>query len=510
MSRPIRKVGILLVILTCIILYFRADIPTASDEGLTRFRSSSSSRDEAEPVRSDDRDGDESDVQEQHPLVYDPLKMSVEAEDTAPDSAYYNYEGTYTELRSISTKDGKYFKVDFSGSGANNPSLIPHPVLNGTYIVVAEGTDHRTDEQEDLLYEYACNAAYTEDGILHCTQPAILPVAQPKSSRTCPSGSEKITITGPRFPRIFYGPNAPYFTYEVHGLSECPGGNGSTPYSSLYIQDLRTQVHTGVKPKASDVFAASTEIVAPSSLRSSSSSDAFLFWDMSNKTHAQFSLQPERIIAEVNSDGTPAKDVSLPASEQQCLSKLLPKLTTPKEVLSPATNTLRLTACGRSDATCKPTAENTYILQIIQHQREYSHPHQSVVEPFVHIYHAAPPFKTVGVSQKSLWILGRGGKHDNEPPGTHGYDGDGITEQGELMRRKDRTELFDVVGMSWVDESATYGGFIDDAVVLGFGMQGRMTGGIDVNVLDLLNGMATCDGEKAFWEAYLPEKTEAV
>lgn len=78
------------------------------------------------------------------------------------------------------------------------------------------------------------------------------------------------------------------------------------------------------------------------------------------------------------------------------------------------------------------------------------------------------------------------------------------------MRRKDRTELFDVVGMSWVDESATYGGFIDDAVVLGFGMQGRMTGGIDVNVLDLLNGMATCDGEKAFWEAYLPEKTEAV
>jgi hypothetical protein len=64
-------------------------------------------------------------------------------------------EGAYNELSSVSTRDKKYFTIDFGAWEAINPNVIPHPSLADTWIIVAQ--KQRSDLKNSVFFsELVC------------------------------------------------------------------------------------------------------------------------------------------------------------------------------------------------------------------------------------------------------------------------------------------------------------------------------------------------------------------
>ncbi|KAK3495280.1 uncharacterized protein B0T23DRAFT_404030 [Neurospora hispaniola] len=199
------------------------------------------------------------------------------------------------------------------------------------------------------------------------------------------------------------------------------------------------------------------------------------------QTYIHYDFYPHRSFALLHDDGSataiPSSFMSA-HSDEKCLSHFLPPLPSAEPVsIHQSTNSLRLTLCNRSEPTCVVTEENTYILTMIQYKTFY-HFH-SEYEPYVVLFsQKAPGFEVFGVSRKPLWIEGR------------------KREKGE--EGQERTDMFYVTSVNWRDyhgddeQGAGYHGYLDDVLIIGFGIEDKESGGIDVLAGELVKGIGIC------------------
>jgi hypothetical protein len=403
------------------------------------------------------------------PQQTEPPKPEIQIVHTPP---HFDDEYNHTEVYSVSSKDGKYLKIDFSGNGASEPSLIPHPILESTWVVVAQGLDKKEGEEEGS-YEYICNAMFNDQGVLHCTMPAVLPLGSPLRPGVCPSDAGHFKISGARNSRIFYGPKTPYFTYEIHAEFICPGQN-TTKYERQYVQDLRTLLYLGTKPSASDAFAQSTQLGIPAAAENMAVQNWFLFWDADNQTYVHYDIAPTRVYGKIDPLSSIVEDMStqLPASDAQCMLEYIPS-TGRGDSVSQATNSLSITTCKRFDDDCILEDSNTFIMEIFQ--RRSQHREIKTSEPFVILFDRNAPFATHGISTQPLWFAGQKGKAEDKEGKTSSH-----------------VEMLNIMGISWKDKTQTYHGFVDDIIHVAFGIEGKMTGVVDVVAGDLLEDLGLC------------------
>lgn len=97
-----------------------------------------------------------------------------------------NVQKGHREVFSVSTAGKKYFMIDFDGQEAINPNIIPHPLWNDTWIIVAQRG--RSPINNSVWFtELVCNAVF-KNGALRCiSPPVILPIAATPVSIFSPS-----------------------------------------------------------------------------------------------------------------------------------------------------------------------------------------------------------------------------------------------------------------------------------------------------------------------------------
>src|ERR1700722_6158991 len=89
---------------------------------------------------------------------------------------YSNVEGVHREVFSVSTTDKKYFLIEFGGQEAMNPNIIPHPVLDDTWIIVAQ--QQKSSVKTSVWFaELVCNAVFKNGRLGGVNPPMILPIA---------------------------------------------------------------------------------------------------------------------------------------------------------------------------------------------------------------------------------------------------------------------------------------------------------------------------------------------
>jgi hypothetical protein len=373
---------------------------------------------------------------------------------------------THNELFSASTPDRKYFPLVFGEHEALNPNIIPYPTANDTWLMVAQKRRHEEGFSARHI-ELVCDAQFQADGSLACVQePGALPIAATTNGAVECQGKWDLLKynNGPHDGRVFYGPDAPYTVYGSNSQYTCFG---------QWMQDMRLLVDWPVDDEeVTFERPAALEIHRPEPF-GHIEKNWFVFWDADNATYVHYDISPLRSFAKMEADGTVGSDLAIFAdrSDSKCLAKYLPTLADPeKESIHQATNSLSLTLCKRAER-CEPTAYNTFIVAIVQHKTFYNY--HAVYEPYVLLFKNKPPFEIHAVSQKPLWIAGRG---------RAGF--------GKLTH--DQSEMLFMTSMSWKNHGQRYHGFLDDELFLAFGLEDSRTGAIDVVAEDLLRGMGLC------------------
>ncbi|KAK3334679.1 hypothetical protein B0H65DRAFT_566166 [Neurospora tetraspora] len=214
------------------------------------------------------------------------------------------------------------------------------------------------------------------------------------------------------------------------------------------------------------------------------------------QTYIHYDFFPHRSFALLHDDGSATAIASSSisaAADEKCLSHFLPPLPPDEPVsIHQSTNSLRLTLCNRSDPLCVVTEENTFTLTIIQYKRFY-HFH-SEYEPYVVLFsQKAPGFEVFGISRKPLWIEGRKRWAAGQWKGEEGTRGEGQEGQDG----QERTEMFYVTSVNWRDyhrdeDGAGYHGYLDDVLIIEFGVEDKESGGIDVLAGELAKGIGLC------------------
>lgn len=105
-------------------------------------------------------------------------------------------------------------------------------------------------------------------------------------------------------------------------------------------------------------------------------------------------------------------------------------------------------------------------MTIVHHKTYYDY--HGEYEPYVVLFRQRNPFELYGISKKPLWIRGR-----------------------ERQSAK-RSDMFYVTSVSWREKGLGYHGFLDDVVFLGFGIEDRGSGGMDLTMGSLLEGVGLC------------------
>ncbi|AEO69074.1 1ba31e93-e3dd-45ea-895f-bbe0d8cf3f1e [Thermothielavioides terrestris] len=366
---------------------------------------------------------------------------------------------THYEIYSASTADGKYFDIRF-GVDAYNPNIIPHQTFNNTWHVVAQlWNDPHSNGFAQEFHEVGCLAQFVNDAMM------CIGFVQNVSIEPTPGGKCEGDITyfslnvGPHDARVFYGPDYPLTIY---------GSNSGFTCFGMWIQDFRHLVEGEYKPTSNGDFAAGTEIHRPGTIRPVEK-NYFLFWDKENVMHVHYDIYPKRGFAKLEPDGSTGPELATASAEQdeKCLNRYLPKMPPELESIHQATNSLKITLCNRGEKDCEPNDSNTFILTIIQHKTFYDF--HGEYEPYVVLFRQRAPFELYAISKKPLWFHGR-----------KRYEGR-------------RTDMFYLTSVNWRDRGVNYHGYLDDVVLLGFGVEDKNSAGLDVVAGDLLVDMGFCD-----------------
>lgn len=409
---------------------------------------------------------------------------------------------THWILRSVSSKDGAFFPIDFGSRSAINPSVIPHPEDNTSWIVTAQLHEPRSGDKPRLWFaELVCSAAFspsTHDTstdtssreALQCTEsPLILPIAAtPSDASKCPPDTAFFTLSiGPHDARVFHGPKGPYIIYGSTSQLTCFG---------QWMLDFRLLVDWGVDTinDHGGFLRTPTELQRPlTQPYRAVEKNWFVFWDAEGQGYVHYDIAPSRSFAQLQPDGSVGPDLSpvVAESDDVCLRRLLPTLApgANSESIHQATNTLSITLCARADPACVPGPDNTFVLTIVQHKSFYRL--HSTYEPYAVLFRAVEPFEVYGVSSKPLWISGR-----RAPPSAASPSPDSLSQQeggSDAMRSvKLQSEMIYVTSISWKAHGQRYHGFLDDVLFLGFGIEDAATGVIDVLARDLVDGINLC------------------
>ena len=419
------------------------------------------------------------------------LNNDKPAEPAAPpkiedDNEYSVDWSRHREVFSLSTEDRKYFKIRWEtlqsddSIEAYNVNIIPHPTEHDQWIIAAQRQQHYFDFMSNPQV-MTCSANFV-DGALVCKDPpTALPIARTP-------GCEGDGYPGAHDPRIFYGPDIAYLLYGSHSHFSCHG---------MWIHDLRMMLHQfNTSDSTAELFINPTDIQRPPPY-GDVEKNYFIFWDDRKTMHVHQGLAPGRTFTQLALDGSAGPDLAPHVADidDTCMSKYMPKLGVHEligegikyESIHQSTNSLSVTLCKRSDPTCVPTKDNTFIMFIFHH-KTYNNNHAAYY-PYVMLFAETSPFAIHAISQKSIWIHGRAalsrasdsahwrGREDEIPKG--------------------HSEMFFFTSLSWKRHGQKYHGFIDDEVFLGFGIEDSRSAGMDVLMGDLLQDLAYCSDDTA-------------
>ncbi|KKY14140.1 hypothetical protein UCRPC4_g06831 [Phaeomoniella chlamydospora] len=382
---------------------------------------------------------------------------------------------THRVVYSASTKDRKFFPIVLGDEQAINPNIIPHPILDDTWIIVAQ---LQRSEIKTTVWaaELVCNAKFT-DGKLSCTKaPTILPIASTVGD-SCTGDLALLNFNiGPHDARIFYGPRNPFAVYGSQSSYTCFG---------QWIMDFRVLIDWGFEPIPMETFRLPTELHRPLPY-SPVEKNWFIFWDTNHQMYVHYDILPTRIFAKLEIDGSIGQDIAplSSANDAICMAMYMPKLAPELESIHQATNSLRITLCKRSDPTCQPNDFNTFIMTIFHYKTFYNF--HSLYEPYVLLFQQSLPFSIHAISTKPIWINGRGLPGQGRKP---------AALSSEEFETWDQTEMLYVTSMSWKQHGQKYDGYVDDIIFLGFGIEDSATGGIDIVAGDLLQDLGLCSAQ---------------
>ncbi|KAF4984106.1 hypothetical protein FZEAL_645 [Fusarium zealandicum] len=381
-------------------------------------------------------------------------------QDAAPDDALFSPEAgsTYQEIFSLSTKDRKYFLIDFGEDQALNPNIIPHPTIENTWIVVAQWL--KEDASSPWFTELVCNAEFQDDVLRCMNAPIPLPVAATIGDRCEGDLAYFNSNIGPHDARVFFGPEKPYAVYGSNSMFTCFG---------QFVQDFRTLLDWKGDRENLTEFRTGTEIQRPLSWNTIEK-NWFLFWDSSGNMYAHYDITPKRVFALLGSDGSAGPDLAplAQASDEKCMAKYLPQLPPDLESIHQATNSLQITMCQRSDPQCVPDDSNTFIFIIYQHKTFYSY--HSVYEPYVIVFRQQAPFEIHAMSRQPFWIHGR-----------------------QRHPERSTSDMLYVTSMNWRQRDQRYHGYLDDELFLGFGIEDERAAGINLLAGNLLENLGLCN-----------------
>jgi hypothetical protein len=382
---------------------------------------------------------------------------------------------THREVLSVSTLDKRYFLIDFGEEGATNPSIIPHPFLNDTWIIVAQKPKSPVIKNSVWFAELVCNAVFMDDRTtLGCVKPpVILPIGATSGDKCVGDLAYFALNVGPHDARVFYGPRTPYTIYGSNSVYTCFG---------QWMLDFRILVDWGFEIFTEKEFRKATELQRPVPY-GPIEKNWFVFWDEHEQIHAHYDVAPRRVFAKLEYDGSVGQDLApLTASDdEKCMAKYMPKVALEHESIHQATNSLSITICKRSDSSCEANDSNTFIFTIFQHKSFYSF--HSVYEPYVMLFQRTSPFNIYGISSKPIWIHGRGKAGEGKKP-------DFLTV--EESRSWNQTEMFYVTSLSWKTHGQKYHGYSDDVLFIAFGIEDSKAAGIDIVAGDLLVDLGLC------------------
>ncbi|KAH6884934.1 hypothetical protein B0T10DRAFT_577337 [Thelonectria olida] len=371
-----------------------------------------------------------------------------------------NSNPQHQEIFSISTLDRKFFSIDFGQIQGMNPNIIPHPTLQDTWIVVAQRVKDKDDKPSPWFTEIMCNAVF-QDNVLRCLHPPYpLPVSATPGAQCDGDFAHMNFNIGPHDARVFFGPETPYIIFGSNSIFTCFG---------QFAQDFRMLVDSGFDRGGPAHFRLGTELQRPPPW-SKLEKNWFLFWASDGQVYAHYDVAPKRTFALLGPDGSAGPDLGLGSaqSDEACLAKYLPKLASELESIHQATNSLKITMCRRQDPSCAPDEHNTFLFTIYQHKTYYSY--HSVYEPYVMVFNQRAPFEIHAMSKKPVWIHGRERQHD-----------------------KNTSDMFYVTSMSWKNRDLKYHGYLDDELLIGFGIEDVKSGGIDVLAGDILENIGLCN-----------------
>jgi hypothetical protein len=211
----------------------------------------------------------------------------------------------------------------------------------------------------------------------------------------------------------------------------------------------------------------------------------FMFWDADNAPYLHYHVYPRRIFARLHLDGSVGPDLAPAAYEHddKCWAKHI-ELAPVQDIqaddhLHQATNSLKITMCHlKTDPDCKPRDDNTFLMTIFQHK--VSRMFHAMYDPYVMLWETKAPFKLHGMSKVPFWIHGRS---DNITKAAHDID---------LKAVADQSEQFYITSFNWKDVGKMYHGYLDDDVIVAFGIEDYQAAGIDVGIEDLIGDYFTC------------------
>lgn len=393
---------------------------------------------------------------------------------------------THREIFSTSNKP--YFRISLSPFSGMNPNIIPHPTIPSTWIIVAQ--QQRSNVNNTVWFaELTCNAQFKRDGTLACVSPpTILPIPATQSEHCTDELSYFSYNIGPHDARVFYGPNIPYTMFGSQSQHTCFG---------QWLQDFRVLFDWGREDFVGGHFRLAMDLQRPDAY-GAVEKNWFVFWDVDGKMYAHYDVSPQRVFAVLKDDGSVGRNLGPQAAahgDDQCLAKYMPTFDADREAglssIHQATNSLSVTMCKRSDARCVPTADNTFIVTIFQQKHFYAM--HSVYEPYVMLYQNRAPFALHAISNRPLWIHGRG---KYTPPQREVLEEEESDYNRDIAAKGDdslaRTEMFYVTSLSWKTQGLKYHGFLDDPLFVAFGIEDESAAGIEVLAEDLLSDLGFC------------------